>query len=414
MNLIARNIAYLYVIQFLRLCLPLALLSVLTRVLSEVQYSVYLYTLASSAWLSIFVEYGFNVSATRRIAALSDPAGNRTVVTETQSAKWMLAGLSLIFFVWALTQSSVFSPYPEWAVCAWLLGVMMGMTPTYYFQALSRLRIVAVLEVTGGLLTFAFVLLLIRRTEDFSLLVAPLIGVRFLIWQVLERQMVVSEKVRYRDIFTVRPGVAALKDGWRIFLVQGAASLYTSFNVVLLGGVSTAYAVAVYGSCERLVRAGLTFIAQATSAIFPRLNALKTTSPDKLGRARGWALAAFFIVATASLPVVYLMAPLVSRVLFHDKLPDIVHVLRIMSLVIPAIAVSNVLAMHFLVVDRKEHVLNLVVFSAVPISLIAGYFLSIQYGAAGMASAWVAIEWTISICLAAIIFYRTKPSKQDR
>lgn len=414
MNLIARNIAYLYVIQLLRLCLALALLSVLTKVLSEEQYSVYLYTLASAAWLSIFVEYGFNVSATRRIAALKDPVGNRAIVVETQSAKWLLTGLSLVFLVWALTLSSVFGPYPEWAVCAWLLGVMTGMTPTYYFQALSRLRIVALLEVMGGLLTFTFVLLLVRHADDFRLLSVALVVVRLLIWQLLERQMIANEKVRYREIFSARPGVVALKDGWRIFLVQGAASLYTSFNVVLLGGVSTAYAVAVYGSCERLVRAGLTFIAQATSAIFPKLNALKATAPAQLGRMRRLVLVAFIGVSLAGLPVIYFLAPLISSLLFHGKLPDIVGVLRIMSLVVPAIAISNVLAMHYLVVDRKEHILNLVVFSAVPISLIAGYYLSLKYGAIGMASAWAAIEWVISISLAVIIFYRTKSSEQDR
>lgn len=405
--MIAKNIAYLYVIQVLRLCLPLALLSMLTRVLMDVQYSVYVYTLASSAWLSIFVEYGFNVSATRRIAAFGG-AGAGPVIVETQSAKWMLTILSLIFFALALTQSSVFQLYPEWAACAWLLGVMTGLTPTYYFQAVSRLRIVAVVEVTGGFLTFCCVLLLVRSSADFSLLCVILIGVRFLIWQVLERQMLVEEKVRYCDVFAVRPGLTALKDGWRIFLVQAAASLYTSFNVVLLGDVSTAYAVAVYGSCERLVRAGLSFVAQATAAIFPKLNALKGASPDQLGRARAMALAAFIAGSTASLPIIYLLAPAVSDVLFHGQLPDIVVVLRIMSLVIPAIAISNVLAMHFLVVDRKEHILNLVVFSAVPISLVAGYCMSREYGAAGMATAWVAVEWLISISLALIIFYRSK------
>ncbi|WP_353191455.1 oligosaccharide flippase family protein [Pandoraea pnomenusa] len=414
MNLIARNIAYLYVIQVLRLCLPLAMLSVLTRVLTEVQYSVYLYTLASAAWLSVFVEYGFNISATRRIAGTKDPAENRVVIVQTQSAKWMLAGVSLIFVVWALTLSSVFGPYPEWAACAWLLGAMTGITPTYYFQALSRLRIVALLEVMGGALTFGFVLVFVRHGEDFSMLAAVLVVVRFLVWQVLERRMITDERVRYRDIFTVRPGLVALKDGLRIFLVQGAASLYTSFNVVLLGGVSTAYAVAVYGSCERLVRAGLTFIGQATSAIFPWLNGLKATSPQQLDRMRRLVLFAFFAVSVAVLPVVYFLAPLISTLLFHDKLPDIAYVLRIMSLVIPAIAVSNVLAMHYLVVDRRERTLNIVVFSAVPINLVAGYYLSLKYGATGMAATWVVIEWLITLSLATIIFFRVRSPETDR
>lgn len=404
--MVAKNIAYLYVIQLLRLCLPLALLSVLTGVLTGTQYSVYVYTLASAAWLSTFVEYGFNVSGTRRVAAAAEPAALRAVIIETQAAKWLLAGLSVPFLVWALTCSAVFRPYPEWAICAWMLGVMMGMTPGHYYQGTSNLRMAALLEIIGGILTFACILVLVRSSQDFWRLCLALIGVRLLIWQTLEQQMLSKTGLRYVETFTLRRGVHALKDGWKIFLVNVAASLYTSFNIVLLGGVSTAYAVAVYGSCERMIRAGLAFIAQATSAIFPKLAAMKSGDPVQLSKARRLSLLAFTLGSIACLPLVCITAPLLSKYLFNDKLPDLAHVLRIMALVIPAIAISNVLAFHFLVVDHQEHILNWVVACAVPVSLAMGYLVSSTYGAAGMASTWVAIEWLVTLTLAAIIYRR--------
>jgi PST family polysaccharide transporter len=322
-----------------------------------------------------------------------------------------LAGLSMIFLALASTQSTVFSTHQGWIVCAWLLGAMTGLTPTYYFQGTSNLRIVALLEVAGGILTFGSVLLLVRGPEDFWRLSLTLVGVRLVIWQILDHQMFTNGKLRYWEGFTFRLGLSALKDGWKIFLVQVAASLYTSFNIVLLGGVSTAYAVAVYGSSERLIRASLAFIAQATSAIFPKLTAMKATDPTRLEAARRTSLLAFAAVSSACLPLIYWMAPVISEFLFHNKLPDVAMVLRIMALVIPAIAISNVLAFHFLVVDRQEHILNWVVFSAVPISLVLGYFLAREHGAIGMATAWVAVEWFVSISLAAIIYYRQKRSQ---
>lgn len=409
--MVAKNIAYLYVIQLLRLCLPLALLSILTKILSEQQYSVYIYTLASATWLSIFVEYGFNVSATRRIAASMEPHVTRDVILQTQAARWLLTGSTLLFLGWALFASSVFADNREWAVCAWLLGVMTGLTPTYYYQAISKLRIVALMEVGGGVLTVASILLLIHSPEDFWRLCMVLVVVRLVIWQVLDRQMFSDHHLSYREAFQTRPAVVALKDGWKIFLVQAAASLYTSFNVVLLGGVSTAYAVAVYGSCDRLIRSGLTFVGQATAAIFPRLNAMKSNEPDKLPRARRLSLLAFIVGSTAGLPLIWWAAPPISGLLFHDKLPDLVPVLRIMALVVPAIAISNVLGFHYLVIDRQEHILNWVVFAAVPISLVSGYLLARAHGAAGMAAAWVAVEWLVSIALAAIIYHRHKRSQ---
>jgi PST family polysaccharide transporter len=405
-KLVAKNIAYLYVIQLLRLSLPLALLSVLTKVLSGTQYSVYIYTLASAVWLSTFVEYGFNVSGTRRVAAAAEPDALRAIIIETQAAKWLLVGLSVIFLFWALTFSAVFQPYPEWAACAWLLGVMMGMTPGHYYQGTSNLRLVAMLEIIGSILIFAFILLLVRSTHDFWRLGVALVSIRLMIWQTLEQQMLSKIGLRYVETLAIRRGVLALKDGWRIFLVNVSASLYTSFNIVLLGGVSNAYAVAVYGSCERLIRAGLAFIAQATSAIFPKLASMKSGDSVQLSKTRRLSLLAFAMGSIVCLPLVWFSAPLLSKYLFNETLPDLAHVLRIMALVIPAIAISNVLAFHFLVVDHQEHILNWVVAAAVPVSLAMGYLLSSTYGAAGMASTWVVIEWLVTLTLAAIIYRR--------
>lgn len=405
--MILKNITYLYAIQLLRLGLPLALLSILTKVLTGVQYSVYVYTLACGAWLSIFVEYGFNVSATRRIAASTEPCASRDVVLQTQAARWLLAGSTLLFLAWATMVSSVFSAHTEWALCAWLLGVMTGLTPTYYFQAVSRLRLVAMLEVGGGVLTFTAVLLLIHSSVDFWRLCVVLVFVRLVIWQILERKMLSEHRMRRRESFRIEPGLIALKDGWKIFLVQAAASLYTSFNIVLLGGVSSAYAVAVYGSCERLIRAGVTFIGQASSAIFPRLNTLKVTDTTQLSRARRLSVIAFSAGGLLCVPLIYELAPLISNVLFHEKLPDLTTTLRIMAWVVPAIAISNVLAIHFLVVDHQEHLVNRIVFAAVPVSLVAGYLLAREHGAAGMAAAWVAVEWLVAVGLVVITYHHS-------
>lgn len=402
--MIVKNIAYLYAIQFLRLILPLALLSILIKVLSSAQYSVYVYTLACAAWLSMLVEYGFNVSATRRIAAISEPNGTREVILQTQAARLLLAAASAIFLVWATCISTVFSSFPEWGLCAWLLGVITGLTPTYYYQAVSRLRLVALLELCGGVLTFSVVLYLIQGPGDFWWLCAVLVFARLIIWQVLEHQMFKGHHLCWKDSIRTGSGLIALKDGWNIFLVQVAASLYTSFNIILLGGVSTAYAVAVYGSSERLIRAGVTFIGQATSAIFPKLNALKAADPVRLLRARKLTLTIFSIGGLLCLPVIWLSAPLISDMLFHGTLLDMTATLRIMAWAVPAIAISNVLAIHFLVVDRKEQLVNRVVFAAVPVSLATSYLLSQEYGAVGMAAAWVAIEWLVVIGLAVSLY----------
>ena len=75
---------------------------------------------------------------------------------------------------------------------------------------------------------------------------------------------------------------------------------------------------------------------------------------------------------------------------------------------VPAIAFSNVLAIHFLVVDNKEHIVNRIVFTAAPISLAAGYLFAREHGAPGIAAGWVAVEWLVAIGIAVIIDHHYK------
>lgn len=403
---VVRNIAYLYVIQLLRLCLPLALLSILTKTLTSAQYSVYIYTLSSAAFLSIFVEYGFNVSATRRITTSVDKESIREIILQTQAARWILTWITVLFFLWVFFISNVFSNNYDWALTAWLLGVMTGLTPTYYYQAISQLRIVAVLEVFSGSVIFIVVFLFVEEANDFSILSITMIISRFFIWQILERRMCKKYELTIQSFFCVREGMHALKDGWKIFLVQASASLYTTFNVILLGGVSSSYAVAVYGSCDRVIRAGLSFVTQATSAIFPHLNALKMQDVKKLRKAQKISLSVFALGSILCFPIIWFLAPVISNQLFHGTLPDAVKVLRVMALVVPAIAVGNVLAFHFLVVNNQESLLNRTIFSAVPISFLISYWLASAHGAFGMAVAWVTVEWFVTMTLAIIVYFR--------
>jgi PST family polysaccharide transporter len=406
--MVLRNIFYLFTIQAFRLLLPLAILSVLTSVLTSNQYGVYIYTLASAAWLGVFVEYGFSVSATRSIASSEFESGVRLTIVQTESARWILVALTMIYLIWAIYFSEVFSSYYEWAICSWLLGIVNGMAPVYYYQAKSLLRLVAFLEIMGGAVIFTSVWFCVRVEEDFTSLIAILLMVRIIILVTLNHRMRAIYGLYFFETMNIRMGVMALKDGWKIFLVQCAASLYTSFNVMLLGGFSTAYSVAVYGSSERMIRAGLSFIAQATSAIYPHLNSIKKKTPEKLSQWRKLALMGLFAGAVFCIPLIWNLAPLISDLLFHDKMPEIVNVLRIMAFIIPAIAISNVLAFHYLAVDHQEHIINWVVFVAVPINLVLGSALSQEYGARGMASAWLAVEWFVAIALAVLIFCRKK------
>ena len=92
--------------------------------------------------------------------------------------------------------------------------------------------------------------------------------------------------------------------------------------------------------------------------------------------------------------------------LFNGKFDQSIELINIMAWVIPAIALSNVLAFQYLLVDDLERILNKVVTFSGVINLFIAYAMIEKYGYIGMAFTWVLLEWGITIVLCCLIYYR--------
>lgn len=393
-------------VHIVRLIVPLLAIPILARTISESDYGVYMYAISFSAWISIFVEYGFNISSTRDIASGESV---RETVAGTQSAKIILMVLTLPSAGLAIVLFPVFSGYAIWAVAGWLFGVLAALSPIYYFQGKERLRLVGVIETISGAMLLGGVIFFVKNEHDsvflpyilfFSRLLSPIV----LTW-ILSKEI----GLRWADL-AVGKGISFLKKGFEFFVFQAAVSLYTSFNVVFLGFFCGPAQVGVYASAERVMRAGLGFIGQATNAIFPRLNALKASNLQEMMRVRRLVLIALFGVGLLGMIITWLVSPYVAEYFFGGRVAGVDRVMNIMACLIPAIALSNVLGFQYLVVDRRERIFNKIIVGCALLNLPLSYLLIKLSMEEGMAYAWVTVEWVITISIAFAVFKFKKPA----
>ena len=374
-------------------------------------FGVYMYAISFAAWLSIFVEYGFNISATREIASSNSQTEILPVIAGTQSAKFLLVFATLPVLIATVFIVPVFEGNMYWAITAWLLGILTALTPIYYFQGRETLKIVGVTEITFGALTLVSVYFLIHGPEDFYRLAVIVLVARFGSAAVLSYRMYNECKVKISDIFYLKGALAHLKNGFHIFIFQGAVSLYTSFNVVLLGFYCSPVQVGAYASAERLMRAGIGFLGQFSNAIFPRINSLKLKFPGKVKKFRLQVLISFFLIGLLGMMLTLGFGPIIVAYMFPSMATQVTNVLKILSLVVPAIALSNVLGFQYLLVDRHEKVFNMVIAGAAVINIIMAYFFVKKYQEKGMAISWVIIEWVIVFAIALMIFILQRRKK---
>lgn len=393
----------LSLVQIVRLILPLLVLPILAHKVGQDKFGIYMYTLSFSAWLGVFAEYGFNISATRSIASALDQVYVKTIVRGVQSAKFLLMIASLPALAGAIYLVPMFRENIYWAFAAWALALLGAYVPTYYFQGRQSLGMVGISEAVAGCVTLAGVYLLIQGPADFYRLPLILLFARLIPFGVLSVIMKREIAAPLIDRVDFAVGMHALKDGFHIFIFQSAVSFYTSFNVVFLGFFCTPAQVGIYAAAERLIRAGMGFMAQISNAIFPRLNALKSADPARMHALRSIVLIAFTILGLIGAAVTWLFGPWAVHKIFPGDFGEASQILKVLAFVIPAIALSNVLGVQYLLVDRKEKLFNAVIGCAAVFNLILAFVLVRQYGIAGMATTWVVTEWLILAALITMI-----------
>jgi PST family polysaccharide transporter len=403
---VIRNIIILSLVQVVRLILPLLVLPILIHKVGQDKFGIYMYTLAFSAWLGVFAEYGFNISATRSISSALDIAIVKSVVRGVQSAKFILMIASLPVLVGAIYLVPMFSENVYWACAAWALALLGAFVPTYYFQGRQNLGMVGIVEAVSGCITLTGIYFLIDSEAQFYRVPLILLVARFIPFGVLTVIMCRQIHAPVFDRIDLTAGVHSLRDGFHIFIFQSAVSFYTSFNVVFLGFFCTPTQVGAYAAAERLIRAGLGFMAQISNAIFPRINALKSIDKLKMQKLRILVLIAFGGLGIIGAAGTWLFGPWVVQKIFPGDFTETSKVLTVLAFVIPAIALSNVLGMQYLLVDRREKLFNTVIGCAAVFNLILAFVLVRQYGVAGMATTWVVTEWLI---LAALITMLVAP-----
>lgn len=397
-NILAANLAYVA-----RLFAPLLLLPVLSHHLDAATYGVYMYAMAVAQWLSLVIEFGFNLSATRRISAAQGVEEIVGIVSETQDARYTLALAAGVPALAMLFWSPQFAAAPEWAVVAWIYGALIALVPQYYFQGMHRLRDVATMELAGAAVTLALVAAFVTGPNQALVLPVLILVPRIFTTVFLTRRMrrMLGPKVDASGYSFVRAR-RSLSSGLGLFKFQIYVSLYTSFNLILAGHFFSAAEIGAYASADRIMRAGLGFFGQISAAIFPKFVAMRASGHQGLHRARLFAVVGMFSLGIVGAVTVWLAAPVLAKLLFGKVHELAQEILRIEAAVVPAIAISSVLSFHYLLVDGRDRSLSRVVMTAAAINVPLCIYLMSHQGVQGGAILWVVVEWSITIALLAM------------
>lgn len=271
-KVLARNISSLYLVQIANYVIPILLLPYLTRTLGLKGYGELATLQAIASYGLVVTDYGFQLSATRRIAASSDKEEEISLIyTNVVAARFSLALISCVIMAISVYMIPYLNANLSIIGALALLVIGNSLMPLWFFQGLQRMVLVSLVILASRIIGAVLTLLLVHSYDDLpSVIWAQAVGIFlpavFAVWKA--KTMIPCSRA---PSFS---GVAVeLKEGWYIFQTAVFSAVLTNTGVVVLGTVAGPQVAGGYAAVERIAKGAASMLSPVTQAIYPRVSA---------------------------------------------------------------------------------------------------------------------------------------------
>ncbi len=326
-----KNAAALFIVQVSAYAAPLVVLPYLSRILSKDHFGLIAYTTAFNFYFITLVEYGFNLSATRRIAInRDDPQKVSRITASVYAAKSLLTILGFIIMVSVVLATPKLRPNFT-LFCIGYMAVLGDLLfPLWLFQGLEKMQNLVWRDLCSKFLSLGLTFAFVHHDGDYlwaaafqsgSMMISGIVGLITVPFVISIRPVLPSLSETF----------SALKEGWPVFLSMAAFAVSSATNIFLLGLWAGPTDVAYYIASYRLVVAFRALVDPVKSALYPHISHMALRSKqDAIRFLRKYGLLLTFPFLLGSL-VLFAFAPLVIRLLYGVKYAPSVPVMRLLA-----------------------------------------------------------------------------------
>jgi PST family polysaccharide transporter len=411
-NRLFKNIGFLTLSQAANYILPLITIPYVTRIVGPENYGLIEFATVAILYFSVIVIYGFNTTATRKIAA--DP-NNIVHVTEVFSTVAITRILLLLFTTILFALSLVLVPAlkTNYKLMLFAYPIVIGWAiyPDFLFQGLQRLQFVAVSNFMVKAVAAVLIFVLIQEPDDFYLVLTINAAAQIIVGLLLflySFRVVKGLKLIGVSITEI---LNQLKEGSYVFFSHLFTRIYVFSSVLFLGLMLTEYEMGIYAASFKLIMVAQSFLFLPLSgALFPYLTNLYS-SDFELYWKQFKRMVLTFISITLVSAIVLMSAPdFFVKLVFGSNYLEASQYLVVMAPTLIAMAVSHFMLHQGLIIFKKDRIylyaIVLVGLSSIPVN----YFFIQSNGLVGAAWAKVAIEVFLAV-ISGILFLRVYRAK---
>ena len=342
------NLLSLSTVQAANYILPLITIPYLVRVIGPEKFGLISFAQAFVQYLVLLTDYGFNLSATREISIhREDKDRVSEIFSSIMVIKLLLASLSFLIFCLLVFNIDKFKG--EWLVYLLTFGMVIGnvLLPVWFFQGMETMRPLAIVNIFSKVIFTSSIFIFITAESDY--IYVPLINSVGIILAGVTGLWIAMRRFRVRiKTPTFIQIKRELKEGWHVFILTIATSLYTISNTFILGLFTNNTVVGYFSAGEKVVRAMVGLIDPFGQAVYPHISRLASESRE---RALVFVRKVLEIISVPTFLIsltLIIFAPQISHVILGRQYEESIPVIRILSFLPFVIGLSYILGVQLM------------------------------------------------------------------
>lgn len=390
---IISNYFYNLMYQILLVITPLITTPYISRVLGATGVGTVGYVESIASYFALFATFGISTYGQREISYVQDSAEKRSIVFwNTKLLSICTSGVALMaYLILAFMQDA---PVLYLIMSLNILAITVDIT--WFFQGLEEFRKIVLRNTIITLLNVVYLLLVVKSADDIYLYAFGrsffIVAGNLSLWFQLPKYV---QKINFRQLHPF----CDLKVVLSLFVPTIAIQVYTVLDKTMIGFITRDYAEnGYYEQAMKITKVVLTVVTALGTVMIPRIGFyIEKKEHDEVLRLlyRGYRFVWFMgvplclgLISVAANVIPWFLGP------GYDKA---VPLLQILSILIPAIGISNVTGTQYLIPAKRQQLLTVSVVIGAGINLVMNAILIPRYQALGAAIASVTAELIIAV-----------------
>lgn len=398
---LAKNILSLGIVQVANFVMPLISVPIISRIIGPDKFGAINYVGAIVVYFNLFIGFGFNLTATRRIS--QDPHNQylkNKVFSEVFCSQALLFVVSMGIFGLLLFFLPNLASDKRMALFAFLFCISSVLTQNWFFQAMQDMSKITILNLLGKVLYLVAVLSLIREKEDYFW--QPLsLSVTQIIVGILSFQWVIRKYQLRLSMIPLKRCWELLRQEKAVFFSIAFTTLYTTANIVILGLFQSDEQVGYYTAGQRLILVAQSVIVLPLSQVFYPYIAKNFKEGREVGVETVQKLLPIVFFFTGAMGIgIVVLGPYALELFYGDSFLPAIPVFQILAFVPMINAINNILGVQLMLNMKMDSQYLKAIAVCASLSIFTNLYMANQWSYIGCAYNWLLTE----ICITGFMF----------